>query len=930
MMKAQGVRLVMVLLLLSGVLHGYAEEETWADTNVTALLEAVEEDAYQKRVSELEQQIADRDDIIRQMSDAGSTPTEQQARLHNLQDENRLLQERIKGLTAELTEVELERDQIRSDFNRLFDEGQFAVAAEESEDAGTEDRQAQDAAALEEARAELAQLQAKLSEAAAREQTLSADLKRAETERKELEAALQQARAAQGDDSQLKSMQAALEETRTVLDRLRNALEASQAENEALQTQLVEEQKQAEASAAPEALQEELATMRTVDAERKAAMDDLFRQLSALRGDMQEREQANVRLTKQVAEHEQTIATLEEQMSEAEAARDTLESEKQQVAASLKEAESEVEQLRDALADCEAAREKGRQLRARLESEVEAMEADALQQRKTLEATLQELALLRSSLVERTEAQSQQARQLDELRTALEDMQDQLAAKDVALEEAEQARQAVVAQKNEREKQLEEVRQQMEGLQNLIDVGQREKTALEAELERVKLVEDRRRRTLDETLEDLALAEQRAKDVEQQLREEATGSATGLTELEDALVVSQEKNAALTEELQRMEQELLAAMAEGAGSAEQDVSGEAAVPDTDALQALAAQLQASQEEVAMLREQLTGDVNAGDAPQAGLQAEFEKQIAAYEETILELEAQRQKLDRLLTEREEQQETSTVQLDTLATELAAAQAETEALQAKLDGLQSRDIRETDLYKELESANAVMREKLVAVEAERQRLEKQVEEAESELTALRDERDAAQARAQQAEAALEQADLREEEYKELLSQLGPKVTDLEDQITVLLREREAMAGRLLQFEDQVATLKEELEKREHRLLRAERVAEVLERARSEVEQSGRRQRLNMHYNMASVYARDGRFVEAEQEYLKALQLDPNDADVHYNLGVLYDDEMGRPAKAILHYRRYLQLNPHGTDADRVRNWLMRLELEQQNAG
>jgi len=81
------------------------------------------------------------------------------------------------------------------------------------------------------------------------------------------------------------------------------------------------------------------------------------------------------------------------------------------------------------------------------------------------------------------------------------------------------------------------------------------------------------------------------------------------------------------------------------------------------------------------------------------------------------------------------------------------------------------------------------------------------------------------------------------------------------------------------------------------------------------------------MASVYARDGKFAEAENEYLQALRIDPTDADVHYNLGILYDDEMKQPEKAMVHYRRYLQLNPHGPDADQIRNWLMRIEMKAQ---
>ena len=120
--------------------------------------------------------------------------------------------------------------------------------------------------------------------------------------------------------------------------------------------------------------------------------------------------------------------------------------------------------------------------------------------------------------------------------------------------------------------------------------------------------------------------------------------------------------------------------------------------------------------------------------------------------------------------------------------------------------------------------------------------------------------------------------------------------------------------------------ELRRREHRLAKAESMAALLDQARQEVKQVNDREKRDMHYNMAAIYARDGRAAEAVQEYLKALQIDPSDADIHYNLGILYDEDLRDKRKAAMHYRRYLQLRPHGADADQVKTWLMAIDLRR----
>jgi hypothetical protein len=52
---------------------------------------------------------------------------------------------------------------------------------------------------------------------------------------------------------------------------------------------------------------------------------------------------------------------------------------------------------------------------------------------------------------------------------------------------------------------------------------------------------------------------------------------------------------------------------------------------------------------------------------------------------------------------------------------------------------------------------------------------------------------------------------------------------------------------------------------------------------------------------------------------LDLSPDDADIHYNLAIVYDDHLQDDAKAVFHYSRYLDLRPNAADAGLVAEWM-----------
>lgn len=73
-----------------------------------------------------------------------------------------------------------------------------------------------------------------------------------------------------------------------------------------------------------------------------------------------------------------------------------------------------------------------------------------------------------------------------------------------------------------------------------------------------------------------------------------------------------------------------------------------------------------------------------------------------------------------------------------------------------------------------------------------------------------------------------------------------------------------------------------------------------------------------------AAQGDFLWAINLYEAALDGTPESAEIHYKLGLLYDDKMNDPLNALHHFKRYLTLNVNGKHADEVRGFMKRDEV------
>ena len=77
----------------------------------------------------------------------------------------------------------------------------------------------------------------------------------------------------------------------------------------------------------------------------------------------------------------------------------------------------------------------------------------------------------------------------------------------------------------------------------------------------------------------------------------------------------------------------------------------------------------------------------------------------------------------------------------------------------------------------------------------------------------------------------------------------------------------------------------------------------------------ERASVYEELGTAYTKAGMFDEAMDAYTKSLSYGPNNARIHYYLGLLYQKNRHDPEKAAFHLKRYLYLNPDAKDKKEV---------------
>jgi tetratricopeptide (TPR) repeat protein len=82
----------------------------------------------------------------------------------------------------------------------------------------------------------------------------------------------------------------------------------------------------------------------------------------------------------------------------------------------------------------------------------------------------------------------------------------------------------------------------------------------------------------------------------------------------------------------------------------------------------------------------------------------------------------------------------------------------------------------------------------------------------------------------------------------------------------------------------------------------------------------------YNQLGIlYRRSGRYEEARFSYETALETEPDNTSLHWNLAILHDTDLPDPSKALLHFQRYQQIT--GSKNPYLLSWINNLAKDQQ---
>jgi len=211
--------------------------------------------------------------------------------------------------------------------------------------------------------------------------------------------------------------------------------------------------------------------------------------------------------------------------------------------------------------------------------------------------------------------------------------------------------------------------------------------------------------------------------------------------------------------------------------------------------------------------------------------------------------------------------------------------------------------SDLFRKLEQENADLRQEVAKGRATGMNESVAKEISQKSEVVLKAEVSRLTAQYKDAAAELETLRRREAALKKAMAAQAKKAFDAEDSLKKALviqaqKEEEAEAAKQKAVESETA-----LQKLKTQMPPPNNPATV-----SDLLVAGQKSLLTGHVK------------EAEKLYLQAFKREPGNADISYNLGVLYGDYLKDFVTAAKYYRNYLALAPKAADADVVRSWLV----------
>ncbi len=180
-------------------------------------------------------------------------------------------------------------------------------------------------------------------------------------------------------------------------------------------------------------------------------------------------------------------------------------------------------------------------------------------------------------------------------------------------------------------------------------------------------------------------------------------------------------------------------------------------------------------------------------------------------------------------------------------------------------------------------------------------------------------------------------REQFVKEIrrVENLNRKYTKEIEDIKALLAEKDGdFQKRMKQLEDKMTQEQDQKNKQVVAEEQSKQTSKELEAQTSEMlskgadldpeDQQFKEELSKAHYNMGNIYYERGEYQRAVVEYYQAVDLTPNDADVHYNLAFVSAEYLGDQETALKHYQWYLYLKPNAEDVNAIKERMMQAKL------
>lgn len=616
-----------------------SEDSTDADSEPELASMALQLSEQQAKVSALVEELDAQRSEVEELNEILDS---REVEVERLQRECKEAAEAKKDATANLADVESERDHLQAEVERLRSQEEELVSAKSNlqgqvdellaglKSEKDDDDLARHLAAVSESDARSAQLESELDNArsAHRDELIQRE-NELESLRKQLSSSADEitwiTQSKADVLTALSKAEAALESARDEVKPLQERVHELEAEKAARESQMAALQEQADDKSSADLL------------ESKTAIEQLQEEIAGLQS----------AATQADVEHKQALKQLQAQLSDAEEARSAAEDN----ATRLSTAQDENEKLQLAVQELESSK-------ATLERKCAEIESRASQSEDEARAKLQEVQA-----------------SLSELSARLESMQAELDDRAAALQGAEAAiaeRDAHIKTRNEEYWAMkEEVAELQEAQERSRLVGQ-SVADLQAQLQEAQEESDRTEAAHRAEL--------------QRVRKEAEGSSAHMQELEREMATQQSRLADLEGEIKRRKA--------AHKSTEEDLEqarGQAHAAETSlqscqtALARVEAQLQTSREEITRLQKdaEKQGD-NGGSAQPAG---ELQEELAFLTSRVKELE------DELTVKAEEVEEADTKILAGLK-DSKKLSAKVKSLQKQIEGLQAELVKQTE--------------------------------------------------------------------------------------------------------------------------------------------------------------------------------------------------------------------------------------------